>query len=244
VSESRVVLISGGSRGLGLALVEHFLTAGNRVATFSRHSSEAIQKFQAGEFSQNFYFAEVDAADGESLRTFVADARKQFGRLDVLINNAGVGEDGLLATMSETQIDRMLDVNLRASLLLARAAARVMLDQGSGSMINIASIVALGGAAGLATYAATKAGQIGMTKSLARELGPRNIRVNAIAPGYLETDMSDSLSEAQRASIVRRTPLGRLGTVADVVPAIDFLLTPAASFITGTVLVIDGGATA
>ena len=244
MSETRVILISGGSRGLGLGLVEHFLAVGDCVATFSRRETDALVVLRQGEHAERLHFAPVDATDGDSLRALVDDVVRKFGRIDALINNAGVGEDGLLATMTEAQIDRMIDVNLRAGLLLARACARQMLHQNSGSIINIASIVALGGAAGLAAYAATKAGQIGFTRSLARELGPRQIRVNAVAPGYLETEMSESLGEAQRAGIVRRTPLGRLGTVADVVPVVDFLLSPAAAFMTGAVLVVDGGATA
>ena len=244
MSESRVILISGGSRGLGLAFVEHFLACGDRVATFSRRRSDQIKRIEESSQADHFLFAEVDASDGGALNAFVENAAQKFGRVDALINNAGVGEDGLLAMMSEERIDQMLNVNLRASLLLAKACSRKMLDQGSGSIVNVASIVALGGASGLSVYAATKAGQVGMTKSLARELGPRQIRVNAIAPGYLETDMSDSLTESQRASIIRRTPLGRLGKVEDVVPVVDFLLSPAAAYITGEVLVIDGGASA
>lgn len=244
MSDCRTILISGGSRGLGLALVEHFLAAGDCVATFSRRSTEAIDDLQQGPHATRLLYAEVDAADGEALRQFVEVVAKRFERIDVLINNAGVGEDGLLAMMTEEQIDRMLDVNLRASLLLARACSRKMLDQNSGSIINIASIVALGGAAGLTTYAATKAGQIGMTRSLARELGPKQIRVNAIAPGYLETEMSAALTEEQLASIIRRTPLGRLGRVEDVVPVVDFLLSTGARFMTGAVMVVDGGASA
>ncbi len=136
----------------------------------------------------------------------------------------------------------MLDVNLRASLLLAKECSRSMLSQGSGNIINIASIIAERGFRGLSAYAATKAGMIGFTRSLARELGARNIRVNAIAPGYLETDMSNSLQEKQREQIVRRTPLGRLGKVEDVIPVIQFLLSPASQFITGQVITVDGGA--
>ena len=240
MSEARVILVSGGSRGLGLAMVEHFLSQGDRVATFSRTGSPALDRLQ-GDDSQACLIRTVDAADAGALTRFVQTARERFGRIDVLVNNAGVAHDGVLALMSEEDIDGMLDVNLRASLVLAKECARLMLDQGSGQIVNIASIVAERGATGLAAYAATKAGLVGLTRSLARELGPRNIRVNALAPGYLETEMSANLADEQRQRLVRRTPLGRLGRAADIVPVLEFILSPAAGFMTGQVLTIDGG---
>jgi 3-oxoacyl-[acyl-carrier protein] reductase len=162
--------------------------------------------------------------------------------LDALINNAGVAQDGVLAMMPEEQIERMLQVNLQAALLLTKECVRWMLLQGQGNIISVSSILAERGFSGLAAYAATKAGLIGMTRSLARELGPRQIRVNAIAPGYVETEMSDSLDMQQRQQIIRRTPLGRLATTEDIVPVVEFLLSPASQFITGQTIVVDGGA--
>jgi len=243
VSEPRAIIVSGGSRGLGLAIVRRCLALGDRIATFSRGSSAEFAQLAAEpHHAARLFHQQLDAADADALRAFVASAHQRFGRIDVLINNAGLGHDGVLALMAEDKIDQMLAVNLRASLLLAKECARVMLDQGAGQIISIASIIAERGSTGLAAYAATKAGQIGMTRSLARELGPRGIRVNAVAPGYLETEMSASLPEEQRQRIIRRTPLGRLGRAEDIVPVVEFLLSPAAAFITGQVLTVDGGA--
>src|SRR5262249_28152188 len=149
---------------------------------------------------------------------------QRFGRIDALVNNAGVAHDGVLATMPDEQIQQMLSVNLQAALLLSKECSRLMLLEQGGVIVNISSIIGEHGFSGLAAYAATKAGLLGMTRALARELGPRNIRVNAVAPGYLDTEMSHGLSEAQRAQIVRRTPLSRLGQVDDVVSVVDFLL--------------------
>lgn len=238
----RVILISGGSRGLGLALVRHFLSAGDQVATFSRSPSADISAIQSEPLADRFLYQSVDAADADALEQFVKTVHERFGRIDALINNAGIAHDGVLAMMPDQRIDQMLSVNLRSSLLLAKECSRLMLVQGGGAIVNISSIIGEHGFSGLAAYAATKAGMLGMTRALARELGPRKIRVNAVAPGYLETEMSQELNESQRNQIIRRTPLGRLGQVEDVVHAVDFLLSPAASFITGQTLTVDGGA--
>jgi 3-oxoacyl-[acyl-carrier protein] reductase len=241
---SRVIVISGGSRGLGLALVRHFLAAGANVATNSRTASNDTAALEADQKSaRQFFYRAFDAADAAALRSFVQATYDRFGRVDALVNNAAVAHDGLLATLPEEHIDQMLDVNLRAALLLAKECSRLMLLSDGGAIVNISSIVGEHGFSGLAAYSATKAGLIGMTRALARELGPRNIRVNALAPGYLETELSKSLSREQREQIIRRTPLARLGRVEDVIPAVDFLLSPAGAFITGQVLTIDGGAT-
>jgi len=240
---SQVILLSGGSRGLGQVIAEHLLEAGHAVATFSRGPTPFVEQLARDPvWSARFLYQSVDARDVAALRMFVDAVHGRFGRIDALINNAGVAHDGVLALASEEQIAQMLDVNLRAALILAKECSRWMLLQRGGTMINISSIIGERGFSGLAAYAATKAGLIGMTRALARELGPRNIRVNAVAPGYLETEMSHGLDDQQRQQIVRRTPLGRLGRAEDVVPCIQFLLSPDSGFITGQVITVDGGA--
>jgi len=240
----RVVLLSGGSRGLGAGILEHLLAAGHSVATFSRRATKLTDRLGNNPtLSDRFTYSNVDASDADALRGFVTHAQERFGRIDVLINNAGVAYDELLAMTPEEHIDRMLSVNLRATLLLAKECVRLMLRQRSGSIINVSSIVGVRGFSGLAAYSSTKAGIDGMTRSLAKEVGKRNIRVNAVAPGYLDTDMSEALTARQRMRMVRRTPLGRLGLVSDIVPVIDFLMSDTSAFVTGQVIHVDGGIT-
>jgi 3-oxoacyl-[acyl-carrier protein] reductase len=242
--QPRVIIVTGGSRGLGLSLVRHFLALGDCVATCSRSPTDAIQSLQSdAKLSDRFLFSSVDAADASAIRKFVQTVYDRFNRLDALVNNAAVAHDGVLATMPDELLDQMLQVNVRGAMLFAKECCRLMLLRGGGKIVNISSIVAANGFSGLAAYSATKAALIGLTRALARELGPRNICVNAVAPGYLETELSKSLSSRQREQIVRRTPLGRLGQSADVAPVVEFLLSSASDFITGEVLTVDGGAT-
>jgi 3-oxoacyl-[acyl-carrier protein] reductase len=233
-------MVSGGSRGLGAALVQRLLSDGHTVATFSRARTRRIDEWSG---SDRFVWAELDATDHTALSRFVTAVVKRFGPLDALVNNAAIGGDGIFTTMSLDDIHRLLAVNLEAALLLTRACAKSMLVAGRGRIVNISSVNAIRGHSGVAVYSATKAAMDGFTRSLAKELGPRGIRVNSLAPGYLETEMTDKLTAEQKARIARRTPLGRLGTVADVVGAIHFLLGPDADFITGQTLVVDGGLT-
>ena len=239
-----VALVSGGSRGLGAALVGELLGRGWRVAAFSRNGSAAVEQWRrADPDAQRFVFAALDAADHAAARGFVQEVARRFGRLDALINNAAVAAAGVLPLLRPGQIHELIAVNLEAALLLAQSCARVMLAQGSGAIVNVSSIAGQRGFAGLAAYGATKAALDGLTRGLARELGPRGIRVNSVAPGYLDTEMSRELGEEDRERIRRRTPLGRLARSEDVVAAVRFLISAEAAFITGQTLVVDGGLT-
>ncbi len=243
MTPSPVSLISGGSRGLGLALVEHLLARGDSVATFSRSGSARLDAL-VQKHSDRLLVERFDAADSASIHTFVSRTTKTFGRIDHCIANAAIAHEGVLATTRDDEIDAMLSVNVRGAIILIRECVRQMLASPPApdrSITVVSSIVAETGSPGLSVYAATKAALEGFARSLARELGPRGIRVNAIAPGFLETDLSSTLPPEHRARIARRTALGRLGTPADIVGAVDFLTSPSASFNTGHVLKVDGG---
>ena len=242
MNRTPLVLISGGSRGLGLAIVKHLLKEGHQVATFSRSETEEFARLREAYREQLFYFS-GDMAKRDTIEKIVKKIETDVGPIGALINNAGIASDGVLATMPPEQIEHLISINLTGTLLLTRLVVRRMIVRSQGIVLNISSIIGLRGYAGLAAYSATKAGLDGMTRALARELGPRNIRVNAIAPGYLETEMTGKLDEGQRNQIIRRTPMARLGLPEDVVGAISFLLSPASSFITGQTIVVDGGIT-
>jgi len=240
----KVALVSGGSRGLGAALVAGFLQRSYGVATMSRATTKFIANTKGDRRNgKHFYWTALDGRDHEALRSFVGEVADRFGRIDVLVNNAGLATEGVLPTMRPHDIVDVVEVNLTAALVLSQVCSRVMLRQGSGCIINISSINAIRGHPGVAVYSATKAALDGMTRSLARELGPRNIRVNSVAPGYFESDMVKNMPEEQKQRIARRTPLGRLARIEDVANAVHFLASDQASFITGQTLVVDGGIT-
>jgi 3-oxoacyl-[acyl-carrier protein] reductase len=242
--DQHVVIISGGSRGLGAAFTRRCLDLGHIVATFSRSLSPFLeeQRLRDPQGAQ-FHWAAVDGRDEEALRRFVDTVSERYGGVDVLVNNAAVGRFGLFPLMRLVEIDEMLAVNLRANVVLARLCTPAMIARRGGTILNISSVNAVRGNAGVAVYSATKAALDGFTRALARELGPRNIRVNSLAPGYFDSEMVESLTERQLQKLVRSTPLGRLGTMEEIVQAALFLISPAASFITGHTLVVDGGVT-
>ncbi len=237
----RVVLITGGMSGIGLATAGVFARAGDQVHSVDRQETPA-GRLLVDESGGRFFVADVsDFADAERI---VGDIVSAHARLDVLINNAGISRDHVLWKISETDWDDVIDVNLKGAFNYLRAAAPVLRRQQSGKIVNVSSINALRGKAGLANYAASKAGVIALTRTAARELGPANVNVNAVAPGLVETPLTAGLSPEVRAQATRETALGRLGTPGEVAEVIYFLCSDAARHITGQVIVVDGGQTA
>ncbi len=241
-SEPRVVIITGGSRGLGAGLVQSYLDSGDLVATCSRSITPEVEKWQQ-ELPERFLFVPADLSKVADCEAFVTAVIDRWDHVDVLVNNAGVARDGILGMTSDDDIDTVVDLNLKGTLYMSRLVSRRMLARRSGCIVNISSVVGRSGYRGLSVYSATKAAQEGMTRALARELGSRGIRVNAIAPGYLRTEMSHGLDEDQLQQIVRRTPAGRLGEPDDIARACQFLTDPRNDYVTGQVLVVDGGLT-
>ncbi len=241
-SEPRVVIITGGSRGLGAGLVQSYLDSGDLVATCSRSITPEVEKWQQ-EVPERFLFVPADLSKVADCEAFVTAVIDRWDHVDVLVNNAGVARDGILGMTSDDDIDTVVDLNLKGTLYMSRLVSRRMLARRSGCIVNISSVVGRSGYRGLSVYSATKAAQEGMTRALARELGSRGIRVNAIAPGYLRTEMSHGLDEDQLQQIVRRTPAGRLGEPDDIARACQFLTDPRNDYVTGQVLVVDGGLT-
>jgi 3-oxoacyl-[acyl-carrier protein] reductase len=239
-----VVVISGGSRGLGMALASRCLAEGYIVATYSRSASPFVKKqLELDPDRQKFFWSQVDATDSAGVKRFASEVSERYGQIGAVINNAGIGSEGIFATMRLSDIDLCVDLNLKGTLYLTWVCARLMIQRRGGCIINISSVNGIRGHSGVAVYSATKAGVDGMTRSLARELGPRGIRVNSVAPGYFESKMVDQLDDAAKARIIRRTPLGRLASVDDIVEVVLFMISPSASFITGQTIAVDGGLT-
>jgi len=239
----KTVLVTGGTRGIGRAIVRACAAAGARVAFTFRSSTEeaaALEKELAESGTETLIF-QGDAASSDAAREAVSGLLKAWGTLDVLVNNAGITRDNLMLRMSEDDWDAVLDTNLKSVFNFARAAYRPMMKQRGGVIINISSVVGVMGNAGQTNYAASKAGIIGFSKSLAKELGGRGVRVNVVAPGYVATDMTEALNEAAREAMLGAIPLKRPASVDDIAAAVLFLASPAASYITGHVLHVDGG---
>ncbi|HWQ13528.1 MAG TPA: 3-oxoacyl-[acyl-carrier-protein] reductase [Roseiflexaceae bacterium] len=241
--KDRVALVTGGSRGIGRAIARALAGAGAAVVVNYRGNQAAAEETVAAiEAIEGRAFAvQADISAPEEVERLFKAAIERFGKVDILVNNAGITRDTLLLRMKDEDFDAVLETNLRGLFLCTRAALRPMTRARFGRIINITSVVGLMGNAGQSNYAAAKAGIIGFTKSVAREMGSRNITVNAVAPGYIETELTGVLDEKVRAAILENVPLGRLGTPEDVAGLVTFLASDYAAYITGQTLTVDGG---
>lgn len=244
-AEHRYAAVTGGSRGIGHAVVEQFLREGMHVAYVSRSQAADQDQLEktAEQFGGSLLWTAADMADEQSIEQAFSHILKTFGRLDVLVNNAGITRDGLMMRMKREDWQAVLDVNLTGAFIACRSVIRTMAKQRSGAIVNISSVVGLMGNGGQANYAASKAGLIGFSKSMAKEFASRSVRVNVVAPGYITTDMTDGLSDEIKESLLSRIPLNSLGKPEDIAEAVGFLASEKASYITGVVLTVDGGMT-
>jgi 3-oxoacyl-[acyl-carrier protein] reductase len=239
---NQIAVVTGAGRGIGRAIALKFATAGADVACVSRTAENAEKVAQeVRALGRKAWSHPVDVADSAAVNGAVEKILAEAGRVDVLVNNAGVTRDGLLMRMSEEDWDTVLNTNLRGAFLFSKAFTRALVRQRSGRIINVASIAGLIGNAGQCNYAASKAGLIGFSKSLARELASRQITVNVLAPGFIETDMTSVLGEDLRKVVIERIPMNRFGQPEDIAEAALFLASAGARYITGQVLTIDGG---
>lgn len=241
--ESKTALVTGGTRGIGRAIVHELAAAGADVAFTYARSAEAAEevKKEVEAFGRKALSYQADAADAARADEVISDIVKEWGKLDVLVNNAGITKDTLIMRMSEAQWDDVITTNLKSVFNYSKSAVRPFMKARAGSIINISSVVGLSGNAGQTNYAASKAGIIGFSKSLAKELASRNIRVNVIAPGYIKTEMTGQLPEKVMDAIKASIPMGEAGEVQDIAAGVVFLASDASRYITGETIRIDGG---
>ena len=242
----RNVVVTGGSRGLGLAISRKLAASGYGVIAVARKMSDQLAAAMNanGSGAGSLDFLACDLGDTQGIPKLARTLRQQFGPVYGLVNNAALGTDGLLANMKNSQIEELLRVNTLAPVMLSKYLVRSMMADGGGRIVNVTSIIGFTGDSGLSVYGATKASMIGFTRSLAREVGRLGINVNAVAPGFLDTEMTQGLADEQRQQVARRSALRRLVDVDDVADAVEFLLGDKAKSITGTVLTVDAGSTA
>jgi 3-oxoacyl-[acyl-carrier protein] reductase len=238
-----VAIITGGTRGIGLAIARRLANDGYDLVLSYRGDASvaAAAQQELDPYGRRLEIMASDVSNADDAGALIEKTINEFGRIDALINNAGITKDTLIMRMSEDDWDSVLTTNLKGAFLCSKAAVRPMLRQRSGRIVNLTSVVGLVGNAGQANYAAAKAGLVGLTKSLAKEVGSRGITVNAIAPGFIDTRLTDVLPQELKDTLLKNIPLGRFGTTDDVSGSVAFLLSPDASYITGHVLTIDGG---
>ena len=238
--DGQVALVTGGSRGIGAAVCAELGRAGAEVVVNYTSNADAAEEVRAA-IGGRAHAVRGDVSTMGGATGLVEHVETEIGPIAILVNNAGITRDNLIMKLAEEDWRDVIDTNLGGAFFTCRAVARPMLKRRAGSIVNMSSVVGVHGNAGQTNYAASKAGLIGLTKSLAKELGGRGIRVNAIAPGYISTELTDALPEPAREAILKSTPLGRLGTTDDVARAVRFLVSDAAAFVTGHVLAVDGG---
>lgn len=245
-TQRKSALVTGSSRGIGLAVASELAQAGYNVCMncSSERGLAALREHAdalAAQYGVQTLAVAASVGNADEASALVSAAHKVFGRLDVLVNNAGITHDGLMVRMKEEDFDSVINVNLKGTFLCCKAASQIMMKQRYGRIINMSSISGIGGNAGQVNYAASKAGVIGLTKTIARELAARGVTANAVAPGFIATDMTDALSEKQREAIGAQIPLKRFGQAADVAHLVRFLASEEAGYITGQVICVDGG---
>ena len=239
----KTAVVTGGSRGIGRAICEELARGGANVVLCYTGREEAARETVAAceALGAKALAVQCNVADEAQVKALMDAAVKEFGRIDILVNNAGVTRDGLVMMMKEADFDAVIDTNLKGTFLCMKAVSRIMMKQRYGRIVNLSSVVGLRGNAGQVNYAASKAGVVGMTKSLAKELASRGVTVNAVAPGFIETDMTAAMPQAAKDAMMPTIPMQRLGKPEDVARAVAFLASDEAAYVTGQVLAVDGG---